>query len=1026
MSTRVHQILTQEHLSPRSWLHPWERIRAILTVTLVGGLLCSSVWAQSPDDTALKPQDSADALVADQAPPSAATAQTLMPDDSSRDVEPQRTPEELKLQAEIDRVQAQLSALPAKPPEPTVQDIGDPPPSLEEIYPPQARSADQKACRRRGGKWSKLRQFEGCAVKLKRVGRWISTSNQQENIELILHFKDNQIDGPYWEFNPQGKAVGQGHFVKHKRQGTFRKWGSGGQLVSVTHYHNDLREGSYFFWNQDACTPLAAGAFLKDERHGMWREWHDNGVVESEGGYLAGAAQGRWSFHHPEGNKTREGVFLNNLEEGVWREWLHTGQKWRDVRYKSGSRQGEDEQACAQLGGEWEVDHKERFETCIKRGLIAGGAKKVLVYKTYYESGALKRRLPLDQNSIAQGTERRYHPTGELLVSGELRGGIPDGTFQFLTRSGAAMGIPSVITQGTGRWRAYHHNGKVAEEGDWMLGAKVGTWFTYYDHGGVESEISYDLKKLGGGWRPASSSDLQQANPLTLMYHFISDLLCVWTERECPKPSGRKQGLAKYYYRDGTIKRAGRHERGMRDGMWKFYYQNGQVAYEVGFDVGQRSGVWREWHWLSSPKVDGTYKDGKRTGTWREFHNNGVVSATGDYRSDKKQGDWEQTWYSGSFWRRLTYDKGMSPDQLENQCRDDLSGTWDANLKKREVGCMVCRVSAESGNKKLRVGRWRWWHPNGQIEREGDFELGEAHGIWRQYNHEGKLTLEGTYERGKRIGLWRGFYPSGALQYEGRFNEEGGGEGEWVTYREGQSVESRGIYQEGARTGLWGWWHADGSSSQIGRFIKREALSGLDQGRTQKSGVQGAQTKRDQKDKQDERGAQTKRDKKDKQDNPEHTSQSPDQSKPAPAKLSLQDHKSVRDGVWLTWYPQCQFKVAGRYKRGQREGLWRWWRAEGEGWRAEWYVGGRRVTSLSPPDPISSEERARLQRLCRSISSDEVVSETHAPELTLPKLGKLTSELQREGLIPTPAQIAPSDVTQSPEPVPVTPRAPSL
>ena len=84
------------------------------------------------------------------------------------------------------------------------------------------------------------------------------------------------------------------------------------------------------------------------------------------------------------------------------------------------------------------------------------------------------------------------------------------------------------------------------------------------------------------------------------------------------------------------------------------------------------------------------------------------------------------------------------------------------------------------------------------------------------------------------------------------------------------------------------------------------------------------------------------------------------------------------------------------------------------------------MISLSPPNAISSEERDRLQRLCKSISSDEVVSAAYASELKLPAMGALTNnELQREGLIPAPAQQAPPDVTQSPEPALATPHAPT-
>lgn len=767
-------------------------------------------------------------------------------------------------------------------PFPNSRDIGDPAPLSRDIYPIDQLSKDKKRCKRKRGRWFKSEKgLEGCVIKGKKEGTWVFIEG--EFIQGVLSFKADQFEGQVWSFSLEGKALELITYHKGKKDGVARKWGLGGQLKSVDYYKADQKNGPSFGWHARSCIPAHRGAYKLGKKHGPWVSWYQTGAYQEKGSYTEGVKQGLWSFYHQEGNKIKEGQMLDGKEQGMWQEWLHTGQKWRDSEFKDGVRQGSDELACLSENGTWLVDHKERVESCQRFGY-----QTIIAQKNYYETGALLRRDTYNLKGEKTGLTQSFHPTGEVLVEGQMIGGRPEGVFKYLKPSGEPMGPSSIINQGTGKWVAYHASGKVAEQGEWLLGYPQGLWQTFYDHGGLESTVVYK--------------------------------------------EGRRNGTYKRYYRDGTIELEGEFFENARQGTWKFYYTNGQVAVEAGFVDSVRSGPWKEWYWLSSPKVQGEYINNQKAGTWREFHNNGELSAQGNYTQDRKSGPWSQNWYTGSHWRDLEYTGGVSDDPDESQC-ESVRGKWTAELKERYAGCQVCRVLPDGSNKMVKVGAWRWWHPNGKLEREGQFDEDQAHGSWQEYNREGKLILSGEYDRGKRVGLWSGYYPEGPKQYEGRFDDQGTEQGTWTTYFKEGGVDSRGHYEHGIRVGLWIWWNRQGQLAQVGQY-KPLALKEADNSALSEIKI-------------DDGSLSAQR----------------------PQKASTSNQPRVqeqRTGLWLSWHTNCHLRNAGYYKDGDREGLWRWWKEDGQGWRAENYQKSRSQGRTAIPKTILRAQAATLQTLCQS------------------------------------------------------------
>ena len=102
----------------------------------------------------------------------------------------------------------------------------------------------------------------------------------------------------------------------------------------------------------------------------------------------------------------------------------------------------------------------------------------------------------------------------------------------------------------------------------------------------------------------------------------------------------------------------------------------------------------------------------------------------------------------------------------------------------------------------LKDGPYKTYYENGQIEHEGIYEDGKAHGIWKSYYENGQLKSEGIYEDDKAYGIFKSYYENGQLQQEGIY-EDGKAHGIWKSYYENGQLKSEGIYKDDIKVGPW-------------------------------------------------------------------------------------------------------------------------------------------------------------------------------------------------------------------------------
>lgn len=142
----------------------------------------------------------------------------------------------------------------------------------------------------------------------------------------------------------------------------------------------------------------------------------------------------------------------------------------------------------------------------------------------------------------------------------------------------------------TGFWIHMLDDGKTkTEEGPYKNGIKDGIWKAYYPDGKLKHQINF--------------------------------------------VDGIAKGKATFYYSDGTLWEEGIWNEYCWIGEYRLYYPNGQAAYEWTYNrQGRREGVQKYFYENGSPKYYGEWNNGNITGNVQVFDSTGVLVQTRSYK----------------------------------------------------------------------------------------------------------------------------------------------------------------------------------------------------------------------------------------------------------------------------------------------------------------------------------------------------------------------------------------------------------
>jgi antitoxin component YwqK of YwqJK toxin-antitoxin module len=115
-------------------------------------------------------------------------------------------------------------------------------------------------------------------------------------------------------------------------------------------------------------------------------------------------------------------------------------------------------------------------------------------------------------------------------------------------------------------------------------------------------------------------------------------------------------------------------------------------------------------------------------------------------------------------------------------------------------------VRAQKLANAIRVGKWTYWHDNGQLLAEQYYNNGTMTGTWKSWYKDGKQEFVIDFATGNST-FW---FTNGNKFEEGKMLPGMIKDGKWTGYYESGKKNFEGSYKNGQKDGLWNWYDESG------------------------------------------------------------------------------------------------------------------------------------------------------------------------------------------------------------------------
>jgi membrane associated rhomboid family serine protease/antitoxin component YwqK of YwqJK toxin-antitoxin module len=149
------------------------------------------------------------------------------------------------------------------------------------------------------------------------------------------------------------------------------------------------------------------------------------------------------------------------------------------------------------------------------------------------------------------------------------------------------------------------------------------------------------------------------------------------------------------------------------------------------FRIGQRdsAGAWqgfvRDYYADGLIQMKGKYLHGLHDGVFLYYSHDGHYESAGRYEKENAIGKWEYFHKNGKLHREVSYGNGA----FTRNVYDTLGNLQVTNGEGHEIT----------------------WHPNGQVQEEGDYHLGQKDGLWKGYHVDGRPYFEELYRNNRLL-----------------------------------------------------------------------------------------------------------------------------------------------------------------------------------------------------------------------------------------------------------------------------------
>lgn len=461
-----------------------------------------------------------------------------------------------------------------------------------------------------------------------------------------LHYEHGQLQGEQKEYYESGKKKWAIKFNKGKQEGIYRQWHENGKLAVKAAMKDGLREGVFQEWYSDGMAKSQA-MYQEGKLNGLCTNWYPNGKPAFEAHYLADQLDQSQKEYHENGTLILEKNYQNGIEHGLCQKWYDDGQLQYKVNFNQGKKEGE-EQAYYK-NGQLQLQafyqdgklHQTRT-TWYENGQINSVGQFDLdrcvgLHQEFYESLDLASNPQLKvvahfKEGKLDGLQEQYFPDGQTQISISYQNGLPHG-----------------------RKASWNNQNVLVQEAFYEEGRLDGRYFSQ-EANQTEVVCHYKDNLKEGVYQIYYPKKKSNQKVKALEAHYKSDIL----EGECTEynidghlvaqsfyKNGQKEGVAKIFNPDQTVKMTLEYVKGELHGKVKEFYPNGAIHKETFYEHGLKEGDENTYSENGSLIGQNHYKQGELDGYCYSKNDLGKLTFEAQYQNGKKHGKFNKYYDNG-------------------------------------------------------------------------------------------------------------------------------------------------------------------------------------------------------------------------------------------------------------------------------------------------------------------------------------------------------------------------------------------
>ncbi len=303
------------------------------------------------------------------------------------------------------------------------------------------------------------------------------------NRERINRKDKKGLKQGYWKtFWANDKTRTEGYFINDKKNGFFKTFSIEGNLLSIEKYINDELQ-------------LDVPELRKLE---VRTDYYPDGKIKTVGSYNNGVAEGVRREYLKDGTIAESYIFNKGkiigkgivdetgLRQGLWTEFYENGAKKAEGKYKDGKKIAY-----------WKFYYKNgQLE---QEGLFNAKGNSEGEWKWYFENGN-ELLISNFQDGLEEGSFVEYDEAGNIITKGEFIEGQETGAWYYNINNYISQGI-YVEGKRSELWKDIFPNGKTAFTGAYIEDNPNGKHTYYWDNGKLKEEGNYIMGKREGEWK---------------------------------------------------------------------------------------------------------------------------------------------------------------------------------------------------------------------------------------------------------------------------------------------------------------------------------------------------------------------------------------------------------------------------------------------------------------------------------------------------------------------------------------------